>query len=270
MALRCYPLQPGGLLAIEAVLIGLTTPESVYEEVTAAFPVILLLIFMVAGIYFLRDLLLFVFTRLILRIRSRAMLALTVLRGRGAAVGVSRCADRGRGGRHGRASASTRSITASPRARRTPRRTTTPRSDDEVQVLHRAEPRRFPRLPALADDARRRRHRDRRRHDAGRRAAEPADRRAGRLELRRVLPGDGAGVDAGRRRRLRDLLAGRALPLVRLRHAAARRGARRARRLRRETGRARHAARPAGADRAGAGRRAARAGASPSTWPRSA
>jgi NhaB family Na+:H+ antiporter len=76
MALRCYPLQPGGLLAIQAVLIGLTTPESVYEEVTGAFPVILLLIFMVAGIYFLRDLLLFVFTRLILRVRSREMLAL--------------------------------------------------------------------------------------------------------------------------------------------------------------------------------------------------
>ncbi len=35
MALRCYPLQPGGLLAIEAVIIGLTTPESVYEEVPA-------------------------------------------------------------------------------------------------------------------------------------------------------------------------------------------------------------------------------------------
>ena len=71
MALRCYPLQPGGLLALQAVLIGLTTAESVYEEVTGAFPVILLLIFMVAGIYFLRDLLLYVFTRLILRIHSR-------------------------------------------------------------------------------------------------------------------------------------------------------------------------------------------------------
>ena len=77
MALRCYPLQPGGLLAIEAVVIGLTTAESVYEEVTHAFPVILLLVFMVAGIYFLRDLLLYVFTRLILRVRSREWLALT-------------------------------------------------------------------------------------------------------------------------------------------------------------------------------------------------
>jgi NhaB family Na+:H+ antiporter len=76
MALRCYPLQPGGLLAIEAVLIGLTSAESVYAEVTQAFPVILLLIFMVAGIYFLRDLLLLVFTRLILGVRSSSTLAL--------------------------------------------------------------------------------------------------------------------------------------------------------------------------------------------------
>ena len=76
MALRCYPLQPGGLLAIEAVLIGLTSAESVYAEVTLAFPVILLLIFMVAGIYFLRDLLLLVFTRLILSVRSSSTLAL--------------------------------------------------------------------------------------------------------------------------------------------------------------------------------------------------
>ena len=75
MALRCYPLQPGGLLAIEAVVIGLTSAESVYAEVTQAFPVILLLVFMVAGIYFLRDLLLLVFSRLILGVRSSSTLA---------------------------------------------------------------------------------------------------------------------------------------------------------------------------------------------------
>ena len=28
LALRCYPLQPGGLLAIEAVLLGMTSPET--------------------------------------------------------------------------------------------------------------------------------------------------------------------------------------------------------------------------------------------------
>ena len=75
MALRCYPLQPGGLLAIQSVLIGLTTAEGVYKEVTLAFPVVLLLIFMVAGIYFLRDMLLYVFTLLLLKVRSSSMLA---------------------------------------------------------------------------------------------------------------------------------------------------------------------------------------------------
>jgi NhaB family Na+:H+ antiporter len=75
MALRCYPLQPGGLLAIESVLNGLTTAESVYQEVTQAVPVVLLLIFMVAGIYFLRELLLYVFTRLLLRVRSSSTMA---------------------------------------------------------------------------------------------------------------------------------------------------------------------------------------------------
>lgn len=76
MALRCYPLQPGGLLAIEGVLLGLTTPASVYNETLAAVPVILLLVFMVAGIYFLRELLLFVFTKILLGIGSRTVLAL--------------------------------------------------------------------------------------------------------------------------------------------------------------------------------------------------
>jgi NhaB family Na+:H+ antiporter len=76
MALRCYPLQPGGLLTIEGVLIGLTTPASVYNETVAAVPVILLLVFMVAGIYFLRELLLFTFTKILLGTGSRTALAL--------------------------------------------------------------------------------------------------------------------------------------------------------------------------------------------------
>jgi NhaB family Na+:H+ antiporter len=76
LALKCYPLQPGGLLAIEAVVLGLATPQAVYDETTANFAVILLLMFMVAGIYFLRDLLLFTFTRLLLGVRSKAALAL--------------------------------------------------------------------------------------------------------------------------------------------------------------------------------------------------
>lgn len=76
MALKCYPLQPGGLLAIEAVVIGLTSPEVVYHEAVTNFPVIMLLMFMVAGIYFMKDLLLFIFTKLLLGIRSKTLLSL--------------------------------------------------------------------------------------------------------------------------------------------------------------------------------------------------
>ena len=76
MALRCYPLQPGGLLAIEAVIMGMTSPTTIYHETEANFAVILLLIFMVAGIFFLKDLLLFIFTKLLIRVRSKLMLSL--------------------------------------------------------------------------------------------------------------------------------------------------------------------------------------------------
>jgi NhaB family Na+:H+ antiporter len=75
MALRCYPLQPGGLLALEAIALGLASTDTVYREVEQNFAVILLLIFMVAGIYFLRDLLLFLFSRLLIRIRSKVALS---------------------------------------------------------------------------------------------------------------------------------------------------------------------------------------------------
>jgi NhaB family Na+:H+ antiporter len=76
MALKCYPLQPGGLLAIEAVLLGMTTPEHVFLEAEHNFAVILLLMFMVAGIYFLREMLLFTFTKILLGIRSKILLSL--------------------------------------------------------------------------------------------------------------------------------------------------------------------------------------------------
>jgi NhaB family Na+:H+ antiporter len=76
MALRCYPLQPGGLLALEAVAIGMTSPTAVYDEIVNGFEVVLLLIFMVAGIFFLKQLLLFVFANALLAVRSKRLLSL--------------------------------------------------------------------------------------------------------------------------------------------------------------------------------------------------
>ncbi len=75
MALKCYPLQPGGLLAIEALFLGLTDAHTVFHEVEGGFQVILLLIFMVAGIYFMKDLLLFIFTKLLIKVRNKIALS---------------------------------------------------------------------------------------------------------------------------------------------------------------------------------------------------
>ena len=76
MALKCYPLLPGGLLAIEALFLGMTTPYTVLHEVESNLEVILLLIFMVAGIYFMKNMLLFVFTKLVVNVRNKAVLSL--------------------------------------------------------------------------------------------------------------------------------------------------------------------------------------------------
>lgn len=76
MALKCYPLQPGGLLAIEAVAIGMTSTNQVMHEMILNFEVILLLIFMVAGIYFMKSLLLFLFTKIVTKVRSKVMVSL--------------------------------------------------------------------------------------------------------------------------------------------------------------------------------------------------
>ncbi len=76
MALKCYPLQPGGLLAVEAIVLGLATPAMVFHETEVNFPVIMLLMFMVAGIYFLREMLLFTFTKILLGVRSKILLSL--------------------------------------------------------------------------------------------------------------------------------------------------------------------------------------------------
>ena len=76
MALKCYPLLPGGLLAIQSVFIGLTSPVTVLHEVKTNLEVILLLIFMVAGIYFMQSLLLFLFTKVLIKVRNKIALSL--------------------------------------------------------------------------------------------------------------------------------------------------------------------------------------------------
>ena len=76
MALKCYPLQAGGIIAFEVVVMGMTRPASVYQEIQSNLEVILLLVFMVAGIYFMKPLLMFIFSKVFVKIRSKAVLSL--------------------------------------------------------------------------------------------------------------------------------------------------------------------------------------------------
>lgn len=76
MALKCYPLQSGGLLAIQVLLLNLTTPKHAYHEIEANLEVILLLVFMVAGIYFMKPLLMYIFSKVFTKIRSKLVLSL--------------------------------------------------------------------------------------------------------------------------------------------------------------------------------------------------
>jgi len=79
MALKCYPLQSGGLLAIEILALKLTTPEKAYHEVDQNLEVVLLLVFMVAGIYFMKPLLMYIFSKVFTKIKSKLVLSLLFL-----------------------------------------------------------------------------------------------------------------------------------------------------------------------------------------------
>ncbi|MGB1756898.1 MAG: hypothetical protein ACPHHQ_08905, partial [Pseudomonadales bacterium] len=76
MALKCYPLQSGGLIAIAILALGLTTPETVWHEIQQNLPVLALLIFMVSFIYFMKPLLSFVFARIIVGVHNKVALSI--------------------------------------------------------------------------------------------------------------------------------------------------------------------------------------------------
>ena len=61
---------------MQAIVLGLTTTKSVFHEIENNLEVILLLVFMVAGIYFMKNLMLTIFTKLLLNVRSKTLLSL--------------------------------------------------------------------------------------------------------------------------------------------------------------------------------------------------
>jgi Na+/H+ antiporter NhaB len=78
-ALHCYPLQPGGLIVIEAFALGLAKAETMKYEVEHNLNVLLLVAFMVACIHFLKNLLLWVFTELLIQINSKTVMSVLIM-----------------------------------------------------------------------------------------------------------------------------------------------------------------------------------------------
>lgn len=76
MSLKCYPLQPGGLISLESVILGMTSVKHVSLEIFNNIDVILLLIFMISSIHFMKELLLLVFTKLLLFFKSKVILSI--------------------------------------------------------------------------------------------------------------------------------------------------------------------------------------------------
>ena len=75
MALECYPLQPGGMLALEACFLGMCTMDGVKNEIIVNIDVILLLMFMLGGIHFVRDFLLYIFTKILVKVKNSVLIS---------------------------------------------------------------------------------------------------------------------------------------------------------------------------------------------------
>ena len=78
-SIQCYPLQPGGLIAFQALLMGLTDTYQVFHEIEGNLEVLLLLMFMVSAIFFMKDLLLVIFTKIIEYFENKIILSLLFL-----------------------------------------------------------------------------------------------------------------------------------------------------------------------------------------------
>ena len=77
--LYCYPLQSGGLVVGQAFLLGLASSHTMIHEVEANLNVLLLVIFMVAAIHFLKNLLLWTFTKLLLGVESKILMSVLLM-----------------------------------------------------------------------------------------------------------------------------------------------------------------------------------------------
>ena len=78
-SLQSYPLFPGGLLALEALFLKMVTVEGAMKEIHANLDIIMLLIFLVPAIYFMKPLLRWIFMRIFSLSQNKVVLSLVFL-----------------------------------------------------------------------------------------------------------------------------------------------------------------------------------------------
>ncbi len=78
-ALFAFPLVTGGLLLLQAILLQLVPLKSIHEEIAHNMPILYLILFVVTGVHFLKDLLSFLFIKAILGIKEEIVLAVAFL-----------------------------------------------------------------------------------------------------------------------------------------------------------------------------------------------
>lgn len=79
MTTQCFPFPPLTLLICEAVAIKLIDPHNVYHEIMNNLSVIMLVMFSTAAIYFHKDFLSYIFSKILMRIKSRTILSVSIL-----------------------------------------------------------------------------------------------------------------------------------------------------------------------------------------------
>lgn len=79
MATNCYPLQPGGLIVIQGYAMNLAPASRLEYEVEHNIDILLLVIFMVACVHFLKNLLLWIFTNLLIKVTNKTALSVGIL-----------------------------------------------------------------------------------------------------------------------------------------------------------------------------------------------
>ena len=79
MTTQCFPFSPLSLLICEAVIMKLVSPHDIYLEIINNFSVIMLVMFSTTAIYFHKDFLSYVFSKIIIKIKSKTLLSVVIL-----------------------------------------------------------------------------------------------------------------------------------------------------------------------------------------------